>query len=453
MVQIYVSSTFKDLEDHRRAVIQGIDRLEGCQVVAMENYTAYSERPLDKCRRDVQECDIYVGLFAWRHGFCPEGQDKSITCLECEAAREKNLPRLIFLMDEEAEWPHRDPDDAAIRQLRDRLADESMVDFFSTDTSELRAKVVESVVNHLGLERTRIEIPPLLPYLSDRSVQREELEEALDLHSRERATRPVFVAFDGDEREAHDRFVDRMELRALPQLLDGKPVLHKRLAWCEPGGSVKKRLGRLLKRLAADLTGKSAPDSKELALAISNARRPVMVSTFVSSRDWQSDDAEVIQEWIRWWEDFPDLETGQLLSVLSVRYQGAESGSATGLLDKIGGWSRSRRERARIEAMSSVLDGLDLESRTGVAGVRFSTLTAIRFTDVENWIDREVESFCAGVPGTNRAKVVADRLKDSMRERFEARSRSGLDDAFPMRELAKELRTQLNQCLNEGELV
>ena len=69
--KVYVSSTFKDLEEHRSAVKATLERA-AFDVECMEKYPAFDERPKDKCLADVAECDYYVLILAWRYGFQPE---------------------------------------------------------------------------------------------------------------------------------------------------------------------------------------------------------------------------------------------------------------------------------------------------------------------------------------------------------------------------------------------
>ena len=86
--KVYVSSTFKDLEEHRSAVKATLERA-GFDVECMEKYPAFDERPKDKCLADVAECDYYVLILAWRYGFQPEDDNPrrlSITHLEYEEA-------------------------------------------------------------------------------------------------------------------------------------------------------------------------------------------------------------------------------------------------------------------------------------------------------------------------------------------------------------------------------
>jgi Domain of unknown function (DUF4062) len=106
MTSVYISSTYSDLIKHREAVVQTILKMKKI-VVSMEYYTASDERPLDKCLADVAECDIYIGIFAFRHGFVPDHDNPnnlSITELEHQQARKCNKPCLIFIADEVG-WP------------------------------------------------------------------------------------------------------------------------------------------------------------------------------------------------------------------------------------------------------------------------------------------------------------------------------------------------------------
>ena len=94
--KVYVSSTFKDLEEHRSAVKATLERA-GFDVECMEKYPAFDERPKDKCLADVAECDYYVLILAWRYGFQPEDVNPrrlAITRLEYEAAVRLKNPAL-----------------------------------------------------------------------------------------------------------------------------------------------------------------------------------------------------------------------------------------------------------------------------------------------------------------------------------------------------------------------
>jgi HEAT repeat protein/GTPase SAR1 family protein len=112
----------------------------GHEDVAMEYYVAEDQRPLEKCLKDVDACDLYVGVFAWRYGSVPEENNPSqlsITELEYREAVKAGKTCLVFLLDNEAAWPTKfvDRDRGRIERLRDELKEEHVCDYFSSADS------------------------------------------------------------------------------------------------------------------------------------------------------------------------------------------------------------------------------------------------------------------------------------------------------------------------------
>ncbi len=156
MSKIYVSSTFVDLTEHRRAVSLAIRRL-GHIDVAMEYYVAENLRPVDRSVRDASTCDLYLGIFARRYGYCPPGERCSITELEFRAAREANVDCLCFLVpDSDGDWPAEftETGDSAgkLAALRAELSERYLSGFFHTP-DELAAVASAAIVRNLDLGR------------------------------------------------------------------------------------------------------------------------------------------------------------------------------------------------------------------------------------------------------------------------------------------------------------
>ncbi len=151
MSKIYVSSTYSDLVEYRQQVYDVLRKMQ-YNVIAMEDYVATDQRPLDKCLADVASCQVYVGVFAWRYGYVPPGQQRSITELEYRQAGQSGLERLIFLLDEEALWPRQSMDEVTgkgergqkIKALRQELLAAHLVQFFKSP-EELAGQVAASV--------------------------------------------------------------------------------------------------------------------------------------------------------------------------------------------------------------------------------------------------------------------------------------------------------------------
>src|SRR5689334_21972167 len=106
MTTIYLSSTYADLVPFRKTVIEALTSL-GHRVLAMEQYLAADDRPVQRCLQDVGSSDLYVGVFAWRYGHVPAYANPtkaSITELEYRHARALGKPTLIFLLHEDVPW-------------------------------------------------------------------------------------------------------------------------------------------------------------------------------------------------------------------------------------------------------------------------------------------------------------------------------------------------------------
>ena len=109
MATIYLSSTYEDLKNYRGVVFEAL-RKSGYHVIAMEDYVATDQRPVEKCLMDVEKADIYVGLFAFRYGYVPppahNNPDRlSITELEFRHAEKLKKPCLTFIAKEDAGIP------------------------------------------------------------------------------------------------------------------------------------------------------------------------------------------------------------------------------------------------------------------------------------------------------------------------------------------------------------
>ena len=75
----------------------------GYAVADMEYFTARESSPAEYCREVVRGCDMYVGLIGLRYGSPVRDQpDISYTELEFNVATQAVLPRLVFLLDENA---------------------------------------------------------------------------------------------------------------------------------------------------------------------------------------------------------------------------------------------------------------------------------------------------------------------------------------------------------------
>jgi hypothetical protein len=148
-LKVMISSTARDLPEHRRKVMDACMRLGMFHPDMMEHLTATDTTALDISLKIVDRADIYVGVFAFRYGYVPDGQPISITEAEYNRAVERGIPRLIFLMSDQHDIKPGDVEtgDGAekLKNLKERIKKERVVGFFDS-ADDLKAQVIQALV-------------------------------------------------------------------------------------------------------------------------------------------------------------------------------------------------------------------------------------------------------------------------------------------------------------------
>lgn len=156
MNRVFLSSTFTDLADYRTAVQAAIRQL-GANDVSMENFGARDERPVDECVRLVrEESDLFVGIYAHKYGYVPDGGDVSISELEYRAASDVPLPRFIYVIDENQPWLPAYIDSGSerdrLRTMKSMLLKRHICQTFGSK-DQLATKVVADIGRHMAMQR------------------------------------------------------------------------------------------------------------------------------------------------------------------------------------------------------------------------------------------------------------------------------------------------------------
>ncbi|MEK6259468.1 MAG: DUF4062 domain-containing protein [Planctomycetota bacterium] len=100
-----ISSTAFDLPQHR-AMTQEACLTEGVFPIGMEHLPARDATGIQASLEMVDQADIYIGIYAWRYGWIPDGSEISITEMEFNHALERKergelKEILIFVMHED----------------------------------------------------------------------------------------------------------------------------------------------------------------------------------------------------------------------------------------------------------------------------------------------------------------------------------------------------------------
>jgi tetratricopeptide (TPR) repeat protein len=145
---VMISSTARDLPQHREQVRLACERAGFEPREMMEHLPALNTDAVDISLRMVDEADVYIGVFAYRYGYVPDGYDISITEMEYNRAVEKNKPRLIFFIHEDHPVTGKDVETGTgatkLEALKARIGKQRVAAYFKSP-QDLRGHVVEAL--------------------------------------------------------------------------------------------------------------------------------------------------------------------------------------------------------------------------------------------------------------------------------------------------------------------
>lgn len=117
--QVFVSSTYRDLQEERQEVIQALLELD-CIPVGMELFPAADDDQWTLIKRLIDDCDYYILIVGGRYGSVNK-EGISYTQMEYEYTIKQEIPIISFL--------HKNPDNIPVgkseedKELRKKLVD------------------------------------------------------------------------------------------------------------------------------------------------------------------------------------------------------------------------------------------------------------------------------------------------------------------------------------------
>lgn len=141
---VFLSSTWEDLQDYRRAARGVIEALD-LTFIGMEEFPPSGTAPVDFIRREVTRAELYIGVLGMRYGFVDPALGFSMTELEYRQAVASGKRRCLFVMSDRAQIPLAMVDTDADRyrkllEFRGRVLKENVVQFFE-NPADLASKL------------------------------------------------------------------------------------------------------------------------------------------------------------------------------------------------------------------------------------------------------------------------------------------------------------------------
>lgn len=120
--QVFVSSTFEDLQEERKEVMQALLELD-CIPASMELFPASNDDQWSLIKRVIDDCDYYILIIGGRYG--SENTDSiSYTEMEFEYALSVDKPIISFL--------HKQPDNLPVKRTDDNDEKKKKLENFKT---------------------------------------------------------------------------------------------------------------------------------------------------------------------------------------------------------------------------------------------------------------------------------------------------------------------------------
>lgn len=145
--QVFVSSTFEDLQEERKEVMQALLELD-CIPAGMELFPASNDDQWSLIKRVIDDCDYYILIIGGRYG-SENDKGVSYTQMEFEYALSKNKPIISFLHKKPEELPVKKTDNNAEKKKKldsfRELAQKKLIKYWETP-AELGGIVSRSMI-------------------------------------------------------------------------------------------------------------------------------------------------------------------------------------------------------------------------------------------------------------------------------------------------------------------
>jgi|GEM_PF-1833503 len=309
----------------------------------------------------------------------------------------------------------------------------------------------------LKLYQSEREPPPLLPYLVNRTEQELELDNAGELLLKQVPPRPLVCIIHGNECQSHENFLERLRQFSLPKSLKLDPtqtVKQYRLVWPTGLKNLDELRERLCKNLVNEVLGHTfnCPEEinatlKEINASFCKYPSPIVIYTYILTEDWQQQGFEILNKLLEFWQNWPELISGQKLIVcVFIKYQlylhkHTEEFSFQRIFNCLPSLYKRHSYKSINKKISTKLEALNKSKNQDFnrfSCTILSELTDINRMHVENWVRSEEMKQFVG-------EEMIQKLIDEVKYIFYSRKKQ----TIPMDDLADELIRLLKLITND----
>jgi len=140
---IFISSTYKDLEEYRQNVHDAI-LIDGNFPIAMENFPSSNNSPWETIKQLIDECDYYILIIGFIYGTIDEETGDSYTEKEYDYAKSINKHILSFILNDSFKLK-KDEDLAKIESFKQKVKNNGKLSKFCKNKNNLSSDIVSTL--------------------------------------------------------------------------------------------------------------------------------------------------------------------------------------------------------------------------------------------------------------------------------------------------------------------
>ncbi|RIV21612.1 DUF4062 domain-containing protein [Fibrisoma montanum] len=144
--QVFVSSTFGDLKEERRAVSTALLSIN-CIPIGLEMFPAVGDSLFDYNKKIIDSCDYFILIIGKKYGSISKEAQISFVEMEYEYAKSQNIPALTFIFEDGESSKNYESDkleNSKFESFKKSIIQKSLVRFFRS-SDDLAASIVVSV--------------------------------------------------------------------------------------------------------------------------------------------------------------------------------------------------------------------------------------------------------------------------------------------------------------------
>ena len=237
-------------------------------------------------------------------------------------------------------------------------------------------------------QKQALEIPRLLPYQVNRKLQEERLSDLYSKHIPQKP-KPFVIVIHGDDKQAHEAFLERIREEFLPKLLKinttDTSVKQIELPWPGHIPNLAALNNALTKTLGENVLDTGA-SIDEIQATVAAYNCPSIIATTLLTEDWMKFKNGILNTVLNFWNAWPALVPNQTLFIfVFIKHKLSDKSKMQEIILNM--------QKTKILKQ---LDECNFDVQSNIHGLILPELEDVPRSETENWARVEARNHCGG---------------------------------------------------------